>query len=113
MDDQRLGRIIRALRRRKGWRQVDLALAAGCSQNLISLIERGHLAAVSVRMLRRVTGALDATLGFDMRWRGAALDRLLDEDHANLVAAVAAILRALGWLVEIEVTYSSYGERGS
>jgi len=49
----------------------------------------------------------------DVRWRGAGLDRLVDEDHARLVASVAAWLRALGWLVEVEVSYSVFGERGS
>jgi transcriptional regulator with XRE-family HTH domain len=113
VEDQRIGRIIRALRRRRVWRQRDLAQAAGCSQNLISLIERGHVSRVSVRTLRTVAAVLDASLDLEIRWRGAALDRLLDEDHARLVAHVAQILRGLGWLVEIEVTYSEFGERGS
>ncbi|MGZ8758443.1 MAG: hypothetical protein ACXWXC_10915 [Aeromicrobium sp.] len=49
----------------------------------------------------------------EVRWRGAAIDRLLDEDHARLVASVATWLRGAGWLVEVEVTYSEFGERGS
>ncbi len=47
------------------------------------------------------------------RWKGAELERLLDEDHSVVVAAVARRLEALGWSVEVEVTYSEYGERGS
>lgn len=113
MTDQATGRIIRALRRRRGWRQVDLAQAARCSQNLISLVERGHLDAVSLRTLRRIFGALDASLVTQVQWRGAAVDRLLDEGHAALVGTVAVYLRSRGWLVEVEVTYSQYGERGS
>ncbi|HEY7024709.1 MAG TPA: helix-turn-helix domain-containing protein [Candidatus Limnocylindrales bacterium] len=113
MDDQRVGKIVRALRRRRGWRQTDLASAAGCSQNLISLVERGHLDRLSVRTVRRIAMVLEASLDLEIRWRGAALDRMLDEDHARLVAFVAEHLRSLGWLVEIEVTYSEYGERGS
>jgi len=104
---------MRALRQRRGWRQIDLAGAAGCSQNLVSLVERGHLDLLSTRVLRRLAAALDATLGLEIRWRGASLDRLLDEGHAALVAAVAESLRGLGWLVAIEVTYSEFGERGS
>jgi hypothetical protein len=46
-------------------------------------------------------------------WRGGALDRLLDEDHSRLVAAMASRLRDLSWTIEVEVTYSSFGERGS
>jgi transcriptional regulator with XRE-family HTH domain len=113
MDDQRVGRVVRALRRRRTWRQVDLAAAAGCSQNLVSLIERGHLDRISLRVLRRIFAVVDATALIELRWRGAAVERLMDDDHASLVEAVARLLRALGWLVEIEVTYSEFGERGS
>jgi transcriptional regulator with XRE-family HTH domain len=113
MDDQRVGRIVRALRHKKNWRQLDLAAAADCGQSEISLIERGHLDRVALRLLRRVLAAVDATCVIEVRWRGAALERLLDEGHASIVAAVAARLRRLGWLVEVEVTYSEYGERGS
>jgi hypothetical protein len=73
----------------------------------------GHLARLSTRSLRRVVAALDASLNFGVRWRGASLDRLLDEDHATIVAAVAELLRRLSWLVAVEVTYSEFGERGS
>jgi len=47
------------------------------------------------------------------RWRGADLERLLDEDHAALIEVAAARLEHLGWSVSLEVTYSEYGERGS
>src|SRR5689334_17939002 len=97
MDDQRVGRIVRALRRRRGWRQSDLAAAAGCSQNMISLVERGHLDGASMRLLRRVMAALDAVVTVDIRWRGAALDSLIDEHHAQLAGAVSAELERLGW----------------
>jgi hypothetical protein len=46
-------------------------------------------------------------------WRAGDLDRLLDEDSAVVVAAVVRDLRRAGWLVETEVTYARYGERGS
>jgi transcriptional regulator with XRE-family HTH domain len=113
VDDVRIGRVVRALRRRKGWRQLDLALAAGCSQTLISLIERGHIDELTLRTLRRVLAALEVRSIVDLSWRGAALDRMLDETHSGVVGTVAAHLRKLGWLVEIEVTYSEFGERGS
>jgi len=56
---------------------------------------------------------MDASAALVIQWRAGALDRLLDEDHAALVSRVAEVLRAAGWIVEIEVTYSEYGERGS
>ncbi len=63
--------------------------------------------------LRRILASLDALLVVEVRWRAGALDRLLDEDHASLVAAVLQLLGAAGWEVKVEVTYSEYGERGS
>jgi hypothetical protein len=80
---------------------------------MISLLERGHMDRASLRLLRQVLSALDATAGLEVRWRGAALDRLLDEEHAQVVGRVAQFLRTRGWLVELEVTYSVFGDRGS
>ena len=113
MDDRRVGLIIRALRRRRGWRQVDLANAALVSQPGISVIERGHLDTLPMRTIGRVLAALDARVDLDVRWRGGALDRTLDERHAQLVGALVAYLAARGWICEVEVTYAIYGERGS
>lgn len=113
MDDLRLGRILRRLRGRKGWRQKDLAIAAEVSQSTISLIERGHLSTLSIRVLRAVFAAVDARFEGSVSWRGGAVDRLLDERHARLVGAVVIDLRARGWDVHVEVSFSEYGERGS
>ncbi len=79
-------------------------MKAECSQAMVSLIERGHIDRISLRALRRVLAALDASAFVTVNWRAGDLDRLVDEDHARLVAAVAALLRAAGWLVETEVT---------
>lgn len=113
MDDSRVGRLLRALRRRRGWTQTELANRAGVSQQAISLVERGHGASLSGRSMRRIFAALDARWEPTVSWRGGALDRLLDEDHIHLVAATVALLGALGWSVDVEVTYSAFGERGS
>jgi transcriptional regulator with XRE-family HTH domain len=113
MDDVRIGRILRSLRRRRGWTQSELGARTGLSQQAISLIERGYGSTLSGRTLRRVFAGLDARWEPVVSWRGGALDRLLDEDHSRLVAATSQRLRERGWAVEVEVTYSSYGERGS
>jgi transcriptional regulator with XRE-family HTH domain len=113
MDDVGLGRRFRALRHRLGWRQADVGRAAGLSQDLISLVERGRIERVSIRALRRHAQALDAGLRIQLDFRGADLDRLLDEGHAALVGAVAERLAALGWEVRPEVSFAVYGERGS
>jgi transcriptional regulator with XRE-family HTH domain len=113
VNEPRTGRIVRALRRRLGWRQADLAAKARCSQSTVSVVERGHVDRVSLRTLRRILAALDAAVFVEVRWRGGALDRLLDAEHSAAVAAVIGLLQRHGWLVELEVTYSEWGERGS
>lgn len=63
--------------------------------------------------LRRVGAELGALLSIEMRWRGAGLDRLLDERHAVLVGLAIRRLRRHGWLTQPEVSYSHFGERGA
>lgn len=113
MDDVRIGRILRALRRRLGWTQARLASRVGLSQQAISLIERGHGSRLSAATLRRVFGGVDARWEPFVSWRGGELDRLLDEDHARLVGETVRRLTSLGWELAVEVTYSEYGDRGS
>lgn len=113
MDDVRVGRLLRALRRRRGLRQADVARAAGLSQQSVSLVERGHLATLSLRTIRSMFGALDARFEGLVTWRGGEVDRVLDERHARLVGAIAERLRQHGWDVHVEVTFSVYGDRGS
>jgi len=113
MNDVTIGKACRMLRRRLGWRQLDLAERAGVSQSLISLVERGHLRKLGVATLRRIYGELDADVVIVATWRGGELDRLLDEGHAGIVGAVCRLLRDEGWQVLTEVTFSEYGERGS
>jgi transcriptional regulator with XRE-family HTH domain len=113
MDDQRVGAVFRALRRRRGLRQRDIAERAGVGQSTVSRIERGHVDEHQLRAVRAVASVVDMRVELNVRWRGAELDRVLDEDHARLAGAVAEILAALNWDVLSEVTYSMYGERGS
>jgi hypothetical protein len=86
---------------------------SGTSQALVSRAERGHLDSLPLRTMQRLASALDASATFELRWRGGELDRLLDADHARLGGAFAVRLRRRGWHVSPEVTYSSFGERGS
>jgi transcriptional regulator with XRE-family HTH domain len=105
--------VLRALRRRRDWQQVDLAELSGLSQSAISLIERGHWTSLSVKTLRRAFAAVEASFDGLVGWRGGSLDRLLDQRHAALVEQVVAVLRDAGWQVAVEVSYQIYGERGS
>jgi transcriptional regulator with XRE-family HTH domain len=113
MDDRTSGLVIRALRRRRSWRQSDLAARAHVSQSTISRAERGWLEDLTLRVTRVIFGALEARVQLAARWKGAELEWLLDEDHAAIAAEVARRLERLAWTVESEVTYSEFGERGS
>lgn len=113
MDDRTVGLVLRALRRRRGWTQAQLAARAGCSQSLVSNVERGHLAGVAVQTLRSLFGAVDARVLIEARWRGAELEGLLDAEHAAICAATAGRLERFGWTSLQEVTYAFGTERGS
>lgn len=113
MTEIQIGRILRELRRRLRLTQRQLGQRAGYSQQAISLIERGHGSKLSGDTMRRVFATVDARWEPTVSWRGGSLDRLLDEAHARLAAAAVETLRAAGWEVIVEATYSEYGERGS
>lgn len=113
IDDRTVGLVLRALRRRRGWRQSDVADRIGCSQALVSLIERGHVDRSTVESIRRMFEALDARLHLAPTWGGAELDRLLDHDHGLVEGAAAKRLEHAGWTVHLEMTYEIGRERGS
>ncbi len=113
MDPIRFGLAVRALRRRRGLTQAQLAKQVRLSASTISRIERGGGDALAVSVLVRVVGCLGARVRLSILWQGEELDRLLDAGHAELVEAVAARLGAAGWVVVPEATFSIYGERGS
>ncbi len=113
MDAVRFGLGMRALRRRKGWTQYELAAKAGVSQSAVSRAERGDAWRLTVRTLHRIAEALGARTTMRLAWQGEALDRLLDAAHAGLVDQVMELLAANGWHVVPEATFNHYGERGS
>ncbi len=113
MDDVRQGRICRALRRRSGLSQAQLGRRCGLSQQAISLVERGHGSRLSGATMRRIFGALEARWEPTISWRGGELDRLLDARHAAVASRTVERLQRWDWQVAVEVTYASFGERGS
>lgn len=66
-----------------------------------------------IGVIERVAVSLGGSVDLLLRFHGEGLDRLLDEAHAGLVDALVAMLRAAGWDVAVEVSFSRYGERGS
>ncbi|HEU4672062.1 MAG TPA: helix-turn-helix domain-containing protein [Candidatus Limnocylindrales bacterium] len=113
MRDIQAGRALRALRKRRDLSQRELADLLDLSQSTVSLAERGQLDRLALRVIRRLFEALEASAELDIRWRRGQLDALIDRRHAALVEATVRLLRRLGWLVEVETSYSVYGERGS
>jgi transcriptional regulator with XRE-family HTH domain len=113
MNPLQVGRSIRAIRIRLGWRQADLAAKTGGSRSFISKVERGLIGTIDVDALEGICRALGADLDLRVRWRGEGLDRLLDEAHAFLVDRIVAELQAAGWEVALEVTFNVFGDRGS
>jgi hypothetical protein len=78
----------------------------------VSLLERGEGERLTLGTIRRCLDAIDVRLELRATWRGPELDRLLDEDHAELQAAWAERFRRWRWQTWPEVSYSRYGERG-
>lgn len=105
--------MVRALRLRRGWRQIDLAAAAGVSRSVVARLEQGRGDRLPVATLVGVTAPLGARVRLTLDWHGEALARLTDGPHAMLVDQVVRLLTALGWQCRTEVTFSIRGERGS
>ena len=113
MTDSRVGLAMRAVRVRRGWRQRDLAGRAKVSPSVVSLIERGHLAAVSVSAFRRVVAELEIRAEITLTLPHGELDRIINAGHASFHEVVAEFLDTLpGWLHAPEVTFAVYSERG-
>jgi transcriptional regulator with XRE-family HTH domain len=104
---------LRAVRLHKRLRQIDVALAAGVSQSVVSRAENDQLRRVSVREIDRVAQVLDVSLVIDAKWNGGNVDRLIDRAHASIVEYVVKHLRELGWEVIVEYGFNHYGDRGS
>ena len=113
MEDVRVGLVVRAIRRRRGWRQLDLANAAGVSQQTVSRIETGRLAEMTLGSIRRVAASVQIGVGLEVRWRGPELAALLDERHSRIVDLIVRRLADLGWQTFIEYTFNVSGERGA
>lgn len=113
MNDQRLGWSFRSIRVKKRWRQEDLAERAGITRWDVLRIERGRLSSMPLAKIRAVAAAIDAQVDLVVRWQGGDLTRLVSARHARMHEIVARNMHAFSaWLVEPEVSFSIYGERG-
>ncbi|MEP7378816.1 MAG: helix-turn-helix domain-containing protein [Chloroflexota bacterium] len=113
MDFARLGRIVRVLRIKKGWRQSDLAARARVGRSVVSMIERGRARELRLDLLLCVVEALGGAATIQIQWRGGDLARLLNARHSALHESVARSFAELpGWQIAPEVSFSIRGEKG-
>ena len=113
MDLIRLGRAHRAIRIHLRKRQLDVAAAAGVSQQMVARLEGGRAGSMPLAAVDAMFAALDARVFLNVVWNGGVVDRLLDEGHAAVGGLAAELLLGDGWEVLPEVTYAVFGERGS
>ncbi|MGD0019429.1 MAG: helix-turn-helix domain-containing protein [Candidatus Limnocylindrales bacterium] len=112
MEEQRAGKVLRIVRRRRGLTQANLAALAAVAQQTVSLLERGKADGSTLRAIKKVAAPLGITVDLVFRWKGPELDRLVDARHARLDRAVVSRLGP-DWQVVVEYTFNHYGDRGS
>jgi transcriptional regulator with XRE-family HTH domain len=113
VDPVLLGGDVRLLRRQRAWTQARLASEARVSRARIIRLEGGHAAASDLGDIAAVVAALGGYLSVRVLFQGEGLDRLRDRRHAALVDRLVRMLLAAGWVVEPEVSFNVYGERGA
>lgn len=110
MDRLGVGRLLRILRIRRNWRLTDLAARTGLSSTTLHRHEIGSI--TSLERLEIHARALDVRIDLRPVGRSAELPRTLDEEHAAIVNALAAAFQAHDERVEVEASFSEWGERG-
>jgi transcriptional regulator with XRE-family HTH domain len=110
MERRTIVRALRAVRRRKGWSQRQLAVRIGISKSEMSRWESDALDKCSIEEVERWATALGAHVRLELRVNG---DRpLTDARHARIQNWLAALLRSAGWVVEPEASFNVFGDRG-
>jgi transcriptional regulator with XRE-family HTH domain len=110
MDFITIGRLLRMLRIRRGWRQGDVARKAQISRATVGRHENGSIGSFSA--LERHAAVFSLRLDVRLLGRAGDLVRLADEEHAAIVETVASWLRGMGFEIETEASFSEWGERG-
>src|SRR5688500_13691404 len=113
MRHETIGHGLRALRHRRGLRQRDASALAQIARSVLASLEAGNLGPHSVEALTRATEALGGSIRIELIVPDGDLRRLLDADHAMIQGQWKQMLERSGWLVDAELTFNHYGERGS
>ena len=112
-EDERIGRLLRLIRRRARLTQRALAEIAGVPREDVIAVEAGRLGQLPFDRTRRMFEAVGGRARPAVWWNGAAADRLLDERHALLVERGVRAYGRRKWETAVEVSFADYGERGS
>lgn len=109
---ERIASTIRDARLGRRWSQRRLAQASGCSQSMISRIERRAVRNLSIGTLVRILRVLD--VDYDLRLMPPRFEAppIRDRAHARCVAWVAGRLKRSGFLVATEVEVGGGRWRG-
>ncbi|HET8776191.1 MAG TPA: helix-turn-helix transcriptional regulator [Candidatus Limnocylindria bacterium] len=110
MERRTIVRALRAVRRRKGWSQRQLAIRVGISKSEMSRWESAALERCSVEEVERWATALGAHLSMELRVEGER--PLTDARHAEIQNWLVGVLRSAGWIVEPEASFNVFGDRG-
>ena len=112
MRDEQIGRFVRMLRHRRGWRQVDLCALARRPRSALVDLEAGRIGRLSMDAIRDFVEALGGRVMLQVT-SGAGDPRLLiDAGHAAIGEHWKRRLERWHWLVRVEVSFNRYGDRG-
>jgi transcriptional regulator with XRE-family HTH domain len=105
-----VGRTLRMARLRRGRRQSDIGRAAGLSAATIGRHESGEVK--SLASFERHAAVLDLRVELRLTGRGGEQARLADEEHAAIVELLARIFAMSGCIVQSELSFNEWGDRG-
>ena len=105
-----IGRLLRMLRVRRGWRQRDVGSRAGISPAAVGRHENGTIG--SLTALEKHASVFGLRIDVRLLGRAGQLVRVADEEHAAITEAVASWFRDADHETETEASFSEWGERG-
>jgi transcriptional regulator with XRE-family HTH domain len=110
MESVVIGRLLRMVRLRKRWTQTGVGARAKLSAATIGRHENGIIG--SVRALESHAAVFALRVDVRIVGRAGELVRLADDEHAAIVESLATWFRAQGFQVDVEASFSEWGERG-
>jgi transcriptional regulator with XRE-family HTH domain len=100
------------LRVRQRLTQAALAARAGVPRRAVWTLECGRASRLRLGDAESILSELGARVDLRVLWNGPELDRMLDERHAALGAAIKRRIEKWGWIVRVEESFNHYGDRG-